>query len=81
MPAHSHKRPNSAELFPSAKSDTSAIELTPSEALTAVSILAGVADNQISEEERPTLATNHIRLFRTTNNFYSGRAIGHNVNC
>ncbi|MEG4011474.1 hypothetical protein QT997_04745 [Microcoleus sp. S11D4] len=49
----------------SAKSDTSAIELTASEALTALSVLAVVADGKISEEERQTLAANHIRLFRS----------------
>lgn len=63
MPAHSHKRPNPAELFVRAKSDTSTIELTPSEALTAISVLAVAADGQISEAERQTLAANHIRLF------------------
>lgn len=64
MSAHSHKRPNPAELFPSAKSDTSAIvELTFSEALTAISVLAVAADGQISEAERQTLAANHLRLF------------------
>jgi uncharacterized membrane protein YebE (DUF533 family) len=68
MPAHSHKRPNPAELFQSAKSDTSAIELTPSEALTAISVLAVAADGEISEAERQTLAANHIRLFGS----YSG---------
>ncbi|MEG5175518.1 hypothetical protein QUB25_25765 [Microcoleus sp. B3-D7] len=47
---HRHKRPNPAELFPTPKSDTSAIELTPSEALTAVSILPFFAKIQISEE-------------------------------
>ncbi|MCC3413163.1 MAG: tellurite resistance TerB family protein [Microcoleus sp. PH2017_29_MFU_D_A] len=68
MPAHSHKRPNPAELFQSAKSDTSAIELSPSEALTAISVLAVAADGEISEAERQTLAANHIRLFGS----YSG---------
>ncbi|MEG4318034.1 MULTISPECIES: tellurite resistance TerB family protein [unclassified Microcoleus] len=68
MPAHSHKRPNPAELFPSTKTDTSAIELTPSEALTAISVLAVAADGEISEAERQTLAANHIRLFGS----YSG---------
>jgi uncharacterized membrane protein YebE (DUF533 family) len=68
MPAHSHKRPNPAELFVRAKSDTSTIELTSSEALTAISVLAVAADGQISEEERQTLAANHIRLFSS----YSG---------
>jgi uncharacterized membrane protein YebE (DUF533 family) len=63
MPANSHKRPNPAELFVRPKSDTSTIELTPSEALTAISVLAVAADGQISEEERQTLAANHIRLF------------------
>lgn len=63
MPAHSHKRPNPAELFGSTTSDTSKIELNPSEALTAISVLAVAADGQISEEERQTLAANHIRLF------------------
>ncbi|MEG4865649.1 MULTISPECIES: hypothetical protein [Microcoleaceae] len=48
----------------SAKSDTSAIELTASEALTALSVLAVAADGKISEAERQTLAANHIRLFR-----------------
>lgn len=52
-------------MFQSAKSDTSAIELTPSEALTALSVLAVAADGQISEAERQTLAANHIRLFRS----------------
>ncbi|WP_333324334.1 hypothetical protein [Microcoleus sp. T3_A4] len=47
---HRHKRPNPAELFPSPKSDTSAIELTHSEAVTALSILPFVAQIQISEE-------------------------------
>ncbi|WP_293132518.1 tellurite resistance TerB family protein [Microcoleus sp. bin38.metabat.b11b12b14.051] len=69
MSAHSHKRPNPAELFQSAKSDTSAmIELTPSEAFTAISVLAVAADGKISEAERQTLAANHIRLFGS----YSG---------
>jgi hypothetical protein len=68
MPAHSHKRPNPAELFVPTKSDISTIELTPSEALTAISVLAVAADGQISEEERQTLAANHIRLFSS----YSG---------
>jgi len=68
MPAHSHKRPNPAELFVRTKSDTSTIELTPSEAFTAISVLAVAADGQISEEERQTLAANHIRLFSS----YSG---------
>lgn len=63
MPPHSHKRPNPNQLFGSAKSDKSPIELTPSEALTAISVLAVVADGEISEEERQTLAANHIRLF------------------
>ena len=69
MSAHSHKRPNPAELFQSAKSDTSAmIELTPSEAFTAISVLAVAADGEISEAERQTLGANHIRLFGS----YSG---------
>ncbi|NJM63844.1 MAG: tellurite resistance TerB family protein [Oscillatoriales cyanobacterium RU_3_3] len=68
MSAHSQKRPNPAELFGNATSDTSTIELTSSEALTAISVLAVAADGQISEEERQTLAANHIRLFRS----YSG---------
>lgn len=68
MPANSHKRPNPAELFVRTKSDTSTIELTPSEALTAISVLAVAADGQISEEERQTLAANHLRLFSS----YSG---------
>jgi uncharacterized membrane protein YebE (DUF533 family) len=68
MPANSHKRPNPAELFVPTKSDISTIELTPSEALTAISVLAVAADGQISEEERQTLAANHIRLFSS----YSG---------
>lgn len=65
MSAESHKRPNPAELFPSTTSDTSTstIELNPSEALIAISVLAVAADGQISEEERQTLAANHIRLF------------------
>ncbi len=68
MPPHSHKRPNPAELFVPTKSDISTIELTTSEALTAISVLAVAADGQISEEERQTLAANHIRLFSS----YSG---------
>lgn len=63
MPPHSHNRLNPAELFQSAKTGTSAIFLTFSEALTAISVLAVVADGQISEAERQTLAANHIRLF------------------
>jgi uncharacterized membrane protein YebE (DUF533 family) len=63
MPAHSHKRPNPTELFGSTTSLTSTIELTSSEALTAISVLAVAADGQISEAERQTLAANHIRLF------------------
>ena len=63
MPAHSHNRLNPAELFQSAKTDTSAIKLTFSEALTAISVLAVAADGQISEAERQTLAANHIRWF------------------
>ncbi|MCU0545188.1 MAG: tellurite resistance TerB family protein [Oscillatoriaceae cyanobacterium Prado104] len=63
MSAHSQKRPNPAELFGNATSDTRTIELTSSEALTAISVLAVAADGQISEEERQTLAANHIRLF------------------
>jgi uncharacterized membrane protein YebE (DUF533 family) len=68
MSAHRPKRPNPAELFGNAKSDTSTIELTSSEALTAISVLAVAADGQISEAERQTLAANHIRLFGS----YSG---------
>ncbi|MBE9093184.1 tellurite resistance TerB family protein [Tychonema sp. LEGE 07203] len=68
MPPHSNKKLNPVELFQSTKSDTSAIELTASEALTALSVLAVAADGKISEEERQTLAANHIRLFRS----YSG---------
>ncbi|MEG4393468.1 hypothetical protein [Microcoleus sp. BROC3] len=74
----SHKRPN-PELFPSPISDTSAIELTSTEALTALSILAVVADHQISEK-RQTLVANPLGWLRTTHNFSFRRAIGHNVN-
>ncbi|MEG4961561.1 MULTISPECIES: hypothetical protein [unclassified Microcoleus] len=75
----SHKRPNAAELFPSPISHTSAIDLSSTEALTALSILAVVADHQISEK-RQTFVANPLGWLRTTHNFYFRRAIGHNVN-
>ncbi|WP_172190998.1 hypothetical protein [Microcoleus asticus] len=76
---HRHKRPNPAELFPSPKSDSSAIDLTSTEALTALSVLAVVADHQISKK-RQTLVANTLGWLRTKHNFYFRRAIGHNVN-
>jgi len=70
MPSHSHQRPNPAELFGSANSDTIAIDLTPAEAVTAISVLAVVADGEISEAEKQTLAANHIRLFSSYSSEY-----------
>jgi hypothetical protein len=75
----SHKRPN-AELLASPIGDTSAIDFTSTEALTAVSVLAVVADRQISEK-RQTFVANPSGWLRTTHNFCFRRAIGHNVNC
>ncbi|MEG4938748.1 hypothetical protein [Microcoleus sp. F4-D5] len=61
-------------------SDTRAIDLTSTEALTALSVLAVVADHQISEK-RQTFVANPPGWLRTTHNFCFRRAIGHNVNC
>ncbi|XZN93126.1 MAG: tellurite resistance TerB family protein [Microcoleus sp.] len=70
MPSHSHQRPNPAELFGTTNNNTNAIELTPAEAVTAISVLAVVADGEISEAEKQTLAANHIRLFSSYSSEY-----------
>lgn len=67
MPSKSKKKTQKSEIFDSASSREPVLKLSRPEALMVLSVLAVAADGKMVEEEKQTLAANHVRLF----SFYS----------
>ena len=63
MSYQSQGNAKSSDFFRTANSKARTIELTAPEALMAISILAVSADGKMAQEEKQTLAANHVRLF------------------
>ncbi|OCR00711.1 hypothetical protein BCD67_12125 [Oscillatoriales cyanobacterium USR001] len=63
MSYQDQKHAKAADFFKTGNSKASSLELNAPEALMAISILAVSADGKMAEQEKQTLAANHVRLF------------------